>query len=324
MAHAAKTLFAVAVALFGCNAEEPQPPDPDTPLPPVVCDDTAPLTLLRTAPDSALGRPPWLELCNVCPATFDLQVDDVELLTARADGGACALAMPTLPWPARDTYAVASTITTATRSATFDFDAVGTGARGDDPADLGSATYRLPVDADALRVPDAGLEPTGGDLLVRFEATADHGLAVRFGRTRSDSNQQDLCAPTTTLSTSARLDRRQIAAPLVEGDVVPLPFAGPASRGAVQATLSSTGSALSAMALLLEVDARQLGDDPDAVCADYEALGAGPLCGPCGDAAGPSESDTCIAFLWEWSTAVRVPSALVPVDVPAPDCLDNP
>ncbi len=324
MPDAAKTMLSAlaAVGLLGCSAEEPQPPDPNTPIAPVVCDDSAPLTLLRTAPDSLLGRPPWLEVCNVCPASFDLTVDDVDLQTAWADDGACVVAMPTLPWPAEDTHQARAVIATATRSATFDFDFVGTGPRGADPADAGSGTFRLPLGADNLRLPAAGLELPGGNLLVRFEPTADHGLAVHFGRTEADSNQQDLCVPTTTLAASARQDLRQIAVPLSEGDVVPLPFAAPARAGALQATLSSTGSALSAMALLLEVDARLLDGDADAICADWAALADGPLCGPCGDPAGDPDATSCIAFVWEWSTAIRVPNALVPVDAPGPDCVD--
>lgn len=322
MGDAAKLLYAAtaAIALLGCETAEPQPPDPNTPLEPVVCDERAPLSLLRTSPDSALGRPPWLELCNVCPAAFELTVADVDLYTTWAEGGSCVVALPRDPWPPGDLYSATAVIEYGDRVATFEFEHPGTGERGEDPDDLGSATYRLELEDGTLRLPSLDAGDVG--VLVRFEETADHGFAVHFGRTEGASNQQDECAPTTTLSTAARLDRRQLAAPLVEGDALALPFATPLKGGALQATLSSTGSALQTMALLVELDGRLQADGAEAFCADYEALAQRPLCGPCGDPAGEPDADTCITFVWEWSTSIRVPDPLVLVDVPGPDCAD--
>jgi hypothetical protein len=324
MDNAAKTLLvaAAAIALLGCETEDPQPPDPNTPLEPVLCDEDAPLSLIRTAPDSQLGSPPWLQICNVCPAAFDIAVADVELRTAWSDAGTCAIGMPTEPWPAVDSYSVSVRVDNGSRSAIFDFDHPGTGGRGDDLADLGSGTYKLPLAAANLRVPDVGFEPEGGDLLIHFEPTADHGYAVHLGRAEGSSNQQDLCVPTGTLSTTARLDRRQIAAPLEAGDLLPIPLSAPVLSGALQATLSSTGSALTATALMLQIDASLLEGDAESICADYEATAGTPLCGPCGDPAGEPDGNTCLSFVWEWGTAIRVPNALVHVDAPAPDCAD--
>lgn len=322
MGDAAKLLLvaAAAIALLGCETEERQPPDPDTPLLPVVCDEDAPLTLLRTTPDSALGRPPWLQLCNVCPASFELSVADLELYASWAEGGTCVVAMPIEPWPPGDSYAATALIDDGSRVATYDFEHPGTGERGEDLEDLGSGTYRLELEEGSLRLP--GLDAGDVGVLVRFEETADHGFAVHFGRTQGATSQQDLCVPTTTLMTPARLDRRQLAAPLIEGDALPLPFAAPLAGGALQATLSSTGSALQTMGLLIELDTRLLEGDTEAVCADYEELAGDILCGPCGDPAGEPEADSCIPLVWEWSTSIRVPDPLVLVDVPGPDCTD--
>ncbi len=94
------------------------------------------------------------------------------------------------------------------------------------------------------------------------------------------------------------------------------------AEGAFQATLSSSGSAISASAMLLDIDARLLEGDADTICADYEALAGSPLCGPCGDPASEPDGNTCLTFVWEWSTAIRVPDPLVHVDAPTPDCAD--
>lgn len=324
MRDAAKSMFVGCVALAllaGCETEEPQPPDPNTPLVPVTCDERAPLTLVRTAADSTQSKPHWLQLCNVCPASFDVTIDPVALHRSWSDGGTCVVAMPSDPWPEADVFEASALIDDGTRTATFDFEHAGSGERGDEADDLGSATYRLPLTAGALRTPALLAADLDTDLLVQFERTADHGFQVNFGRTSSGSTQ-DLCTPTTTLAAHARSDAGQIGAALAEGDELPLPLLAPLKGGALQATLSSTGSALRSMALLVDVDADLLEGDAETLCADYEAQVGEPLCGPCGDPALEPDGNTCITFVWEWSTATRVPDPLVQVDVPSEDCAD--
>lgn len=312
----------VLVAGLGCETEEPQPPDPDEPLPPVACDELAPISLVRTAADSALGVPPWLEACNICPADFAFEVEGLELLTIPTAADTCAVAMPLAPWPEQDSFAASVTVDDGNATAVLDFEHLGTGDRGALPDDLGAPTYRLVLAAERLRVPALDLKLLDffdGSLLLHLEPTADHGFDLSFALVDPATGEQDPCALTATWLEPVRSDARQIAVAASPGDRAPLPLSGPLAAGALQATISSTGSALQNLTLITEVDVDALvaeaDTDVDTWCATLDSFGVDPLCVPCSDGDG-----TCTTAVWEWSIAPVAADPFVLVDTLPPEC----
>ncbi len=324
MRYAARSsVIALAlVAGLGCETEEPQPPDPNEPLPPVVCDEQAPISLVRTAADSALGIPPWLQACNVCPSDFTFAVADTELLTLRTAADTCAVAMPMAPWGEAESFDATLTVDDGFSTAVLAFEHPGTGDRGEDPDELGAPTYRLELAPERLRVPALDLlllDGFDGSVLLHLEPTADHGFELSFAPVDPDTGEQDPCALTSTWAEPVRLDTRQLGAPASPGDRLPLPFGGPLKAGALQATISSTGSALQNATLLYEVDidalAAEHGIPVDEHCDTVDGLGLDPLCAPCSNGDG-----TCVTAVWEWSVSPASNAPFVPVDTLPPEC----
>ena len=149
--------------------------------------------------------------------------------------------------------------------------------------------------------------------------------------TEPGGGAQDPCSPTETWAGSFRLDERQLGGDLVAGDVLPTPFGGPLARGAFQARMSSSGSALQAGAIvgLLDLAAteEQTGTPPAEACEELAAAtadGASP-CVPCEDPADAAGLPICVGVVWEFSLAPAAGAPLVDVAVDAlpPECSDG-
>lgn len=340
-----RTRFAATVVLLGgalaCRPEPPLPPDPEEPVPEVTCDDEgAPLGLARTAADSGQGLPTWLQVCTLCPSTA------LELVLSGPDGEApltvgwgaertCAFGLAHGPVPEVSALDVDVVLTVGEQSGSFSYDLPLAAGRGPDPADLGTATWRLSWDSDDLRLP-VGLDleavaPDGlRDMLLHLgEPDALGARAVTVGVTEPGGGVQDLCAPTQRWLGAAKLDRLQLGAELLAGDMLPTPLGGPVERGALQARMSTSGSALQsgAIAALVDLSAleEQTGVPPTQACDDLAAAsdsGASP-CVPCDD---PADSTGglpfCVGIVWEFSLAPAANEALVEVDPAAlpPEC----
>jgi hypothetical protein len=337
----ASAALAAAGCISACKPDEPQPPDPDTPTPAVGCDaEGAPLSLTRTTADSSLESPPWLHACTLCPASGiglwvwdDADPEDakpgspVPLAAAWSGGLDCAVGMPSAPLPALPSVPASISIAAGERQGTWDFDLLVAGGRGPAPIDLGSATYLLDGDPAFRRLPS--LLPPADDatfpsLLVQLGPDNGSGShSVTLGATLPGSDEQDPCVPTVTLSSVAQEDQRQVAAPLAPPDSlpVPVPQGGPLRDGALQAFLSSDGDALHYVVLLSSVDLTLATDpqgrSPEQVCADLAAASSEPgrpVCVPCGDPRdGATGLPSCVPSVWEWASAPRLASPLVPV-----------
>ena len=322
------------LALAACRGDPPEPPDPDEPLSEVDCsDEAAPLTLSRTDADSLLDTPAWLQVCAGCPPTAielvaDLAGQDVPLHVAWAGDVRCAVAVATEPLPDGDELTVDVRLVVGERSGEVSLEVPLPGGRGSNPAELGSATWRLVLADEDLRIPAMNpewflLTEARRDLLLRLDGPDADGLrAVTVGVTQQDQDEQDLCWPTTRWLEPARLQRRQLAGVLSTGDVLPGWAGGPLRGGAWQATMSDDGSTLRDGAILAQLDVNQLeaelGLPPDEICAEWAALSPGSPCQPCDDPAlGNAGLTTCIPLVWEFSAAARTIQPLVEVDAEA-------
>ncbi len=333
-AFAAIGFAAALVWTSGCRPDLPEPPDPDEPVPPVSCEDPrAPLSLTRTEADSDLVQPPWIQVCTLCPASSVGLDADIPLEVAWEGGFECAVAVASEPLP-DDLLEIDAHIVDGDRSGDVELEVRLSGGRGSKPSDLGTRTWRVDLDSTNLLIPAADLtavglggDPTRG-LLVHLGPPDDDGdLPVTLGLTVEDGNDQDLCEPTRSWVEPARLDRRQLAVPLTVDDALPPPFGGPVRRGAFQARMSSTGSALQSGVLLALLDLNQLeaelGQPPDVVCEVLADDSEGPVCVPCGDPAdGIDGLPTCVPMLWEFALATASAAELLPVDPDAlpPEC----
>ncbi len=332
-------VLAGLLACCGCTVDPPLPPDPDRPVPEVDCSDTgAPLSLSSTQADSSLESPPWIEVCTLCPSTsIELRPggleSDLPLASAWASDRACAVAVAEEPLPDREHLEVEATIHAGERSGETEFEVDLPAGRGSNPVDLGTSTWTLAFEPEDLRHPQLASyepftpEPWPAVLLHLGEPLPDGRREVTVGLTEPGSQQQDLCVPTQTWQSPVTLDRRQLGGALEAGDVLPTPVGGPLRRGAWQARMSSSGSALSSIAFLALLDLNQLeqeiGMSPDALCESLEETSDVSPCVPCGE---PSEGidglPTCITMLWELPLAAAAPDALVPVSTDSlpPEC----
>jgi len=326
----------VLVGAVGCRPELPDPPDPDRPIATTSCADQPLLGLQSVGPDSSLTTPPWLAACSVCPVGgLDLNVTEPALprVAAWTEPGRCVAAIPTEPWPAVATATAEASLFLDEASGSTSFDVPVLGGHGPNPEDLLTATFRLPLDRDHLALPSGDL-PLGRrtlgqpDLLLELSATADPSLwDARAGLSLPGESEQDLCEPTSDLG-AWTVTERQLAAELLDGDVLPVPLGGAVRRAGIQARLSSSGAALQSVGLVAVFDAARRQDEtgqaPDAFCAEWETLLGRPFCGPCGDPAdGATGLPTCYTLVWEWSLATATSTPLTPVD-PADLPLDCP
>jgi len=329
--------IAVLTAAPGCRPDLPDPPDPGEPTPTVGCEENGPVTLTRTAADSTLVAPAWVEVCTLCPSdSFDVSFADAEgtaldSVTAWARGTGCAVAMTTAPVPA-DGLDVTYRVTAGERSGDVTLDVpVSAEERGPDPEGLDGATFTLEWPFARSRHPHEGnpllVDPADGpSLLVSFGAPDGDGLRpVTAGVTVTGGGEQDLCEPTHAWG-AARLDTRQLGARLDAGASIPQPTPIPVLEGALQGRLNETGEGLFDVALIGVIDLAALepalGPVAD-VCADLVDLDGVSACAPCtAPADGADESQRCITAVWEWAAAARADEPLQPVDADAlpPDC----
>lgn len=324
-------VLALPLALAACRQDPPQPPDPDEP--PVEVDCTAegaPLSLTRTEADSLLDVPAWFQACALCPPTA-IEVfashagEDVPLEVAWAEDRLCAVAVASEPLPDGDVLTVDVRLVDEERSGDVSLEIPLPADRGSNPVDLGSATWRLPLADQDLRLPGLHVDAfllTGErrDLLLHLgQPDADGRRRVTLGVTLDGQTEQDPCWPTGSWLEPARLQQRQIAGLLSVGDDLPTFVGGPLRRGAWQASLSADGSALSDGAILALLDVNQLeeqtGLPPDEICADWAEQSPGTPCQPCDDPTlGNAGLPTCIPLLWEFATADRQDTPLFVVD----------
>lgn len=319
------------LAASACRPDPEEPPDPDEPLLPVSCDDEeAPLTLVRTEADSLLGVPPWLQVCALCPPTSigvvaSVVGDDVPLEVSWASDLGCAVAVAAEPLPDADELTVDLDIVDGDRTGQTTMLRPLPGGRGSNPSDLGTATWRIALQPQSLRLPalDLSLLELPGeprDILLHLgPADAAGERSVTVGVALPDGGGQDPCQPTSSWEVPATLDRRQVGGQLSIGDRLPSWPGGPLRRGAWQATLDASGETLLDGAFLGLLDVNQAeqewGRPPDAICAAFASASTGSPCQPCDDPAGGSSGlPTCVPMLWEFATAARQPAALVPVE----------
>mgnify|MGYP006919643394 CR=1 FL=1 len=332
----AATLLPLALAsIAACRPALPEPPDPDEPTPALGCDDAIPaFTLSRVLADSSLEQPPWLQVCAPCPAASgSLRVHDVtgvELPSASfwGPGRSCIVAMPTLPLPAVPSLPSEALLLDARgRGASLTFDLAVAGGRGADPAGLSTASFILPLDASAHRLPGgAAMLPNLPEaILLTVGAPASDGRRPLTLGGATDIDTQDECVPTTELTTPATLVTRQLAAPFLLDD--PLPGGLFAERGSVQARLAPDGSALLDVVIVglasLSASEPVLGLPPEEACSALAALVGFNPCVPCGDPAlGVQGLPACVPFVFEVARAERAlfePTAIAPDDIPI-DC----
>jgi len=322
----AALLVASAALVLGCRPDPPLPPDPDEPTPASSCDDHPALSLTRVEADSIGDDPSWFQVCAQCPvAEVTWTVGDgaggvLPVESIWTPGRQCAVAAPVTPSAAVPSLPVSVTVRDGEREGTFAFDHELSGDRGQDPVDLGSATWVLPIDAATTRV-RGGLDliedPPFALALHLSAADAQGDRVLTLGGARDDGARQDLCVPTTELAVPASLLLRQVAAPISAEDTLPGGLL--ARRGALQARLSETGDALQDVVLVALADLAAsesiLGAPPAEVCAAWtDADGTSP-CVPCGS---PSEGiaglPACVPFVLEWSLGERADWSLQPVD----------
>ena len=335
MAHL-RTLLSIVAALLllapaGCRQAPPQPPDPNEPPVDVDCEDEgAPLTLTHTAADSRLDVPAWFQACALCPPTAIEVVasdagQDVPLEVAWTDDLRCAVAVAAEPLPDADLLTVDVRLVDGERSGEVSLEIPLPSERGSNPADLGTATWKLELADEDLRVPGMNIDwflLTGErrDMLLHLgESDADGLRRVTVGVTLDGQDEQDPCWPTSSWLEPARLQRRQLSGLLSVGDVLPTWTGGPVRRGAWQATMSDDGASLYDGAILALLDVNQLeaetGMPPDEICAEWAVQSPGSPCQPCDDPAlGNAGLPTCIPLVWEFAVASREAEPLVLVD----------
>ncbi len=320
----------VALGVAGCPVEEPAPPDPDEPLPPVSCDDEgAPISLTRTTADSGLVAPGWTQLCTLCPATsMTFESNDVGLLAAWLGEFTCAVAIPRDVPPAEASLEVEATVRQGTAGGAVTLD-VPLGGRGENPASFFDETFRVPL---TQRLP--GIELGDGsdrELLVRVGPFDDEGgLAVTLGVTVDGGNDQDVCEPTVRLAAAGALDDRHFVVPLGSTDRLPVAVGAPVNAGVLQASLTSTGSALLNGSLLTRVDLAAWEADtglaPDEQCGMFaDSLGS-EVCVPCSNPAdGTAGLPACVTVVHEFELAPAAGTPLTDVDPEAlpPECLET-
>ncbi|MCP4873104.1 MAG: hypothetical protein GY898_30800 [Proteobacteria bacterium] len=325
----------LALGLLGCPTVGPEPPDPNEPVPPVTCaDDGAPLSLTRVTADSLKDAPGWIQICTLCPATSIELAADVPLFGAWTGTFGCAVAFPADVPPEETTLAVDVTVHDGERigEATIE---VAMPERGENPEDLGSATYRIDLAAEgAYRVPSSPLASalTPGDelpeLLVHLgEPDLDGGRVVTVGLTEVGETTQDLCQPTEQWALPATLDRRHLIAPLAAGDRLPAPFGAIVEGGIFQAEMRASGAAFNSGSILARIDLAaseaEFGMAPDELCDVFTSFFGTGICVPCAD---PSEGTaglpTCVTTVQEFELAPATNEPLIPVsaaDLP-PEC----
>ena len=326
------------LGVLGCRPAPPLPPDPEAPTPATACDDV-PLTLVRVDADSTLDSPPWVEICTACPiADGSIQVGDgsegfLETESMWSPARECLIGMASEPLPARPSTSVEVRITEPSgRQGDYGFDLPLSGGRGADPVVFGSSTWHVPLNEDAYRLlGGSGLLPGAPDgmLMSLGDADSDGRRVITFGASRGASAVQDTCVPTQSWATPATLLSRQVAAPLVSGDVLPGGLL--AARGAFQARLTEEADALldvSFLALLsLSLSEDLLDLNPAQACAYLaENLGFDP-CVPCGPPSeGVSGLPACVPLVIEVARAERVDDVMLPIDAESipPDCRQNP
>ncbi len=323
--------LALPLILAACRQDPPQPPDPDDPPVEVDCTaEDAPLSLTRTEADSLLDAPAWFQVCALCPPTA-IEVtashtgDDVPLEVAWAGDQLCAVAVATEPLPDGEVLTVDVRLVDEERTGDVSLEVPLPEDRGSNPVDLGTATWRLALVDEDLRLPGLNADAfllTGErrDVLLHLgEPDAEGQRRVTIGVTLDGEVEQDPCWPTSSWLEPARIQQRQTAGVLSVGDELPTFVGGPIRRGAWQATLSADGATLSDGAILALLDVNQLeeqtGEPPDAICADWELQSPEAPCQPCDDPAlGNAGLPTCIPLVWEFEVAERADTPLVEVD----------
>lgn len=319
-------LAAPCMFALSCRPEPPLPPDPDEPTPASSCDDHPALSLTTIAADSLVEEPAWMQVCTQCPVAevvFDVGDGAGGVLDTEVVWGpdrTCTYAAPTAPIPARPSVPVSVSVRSEERVGTFEFDHPIPSDRSQDPVDLGTATWVLPVDDDTSRLLH-GLEllddPPTALALHLSSADANGDRVLTLGEARDDGARQDLCVGTTSWSVPASLLLRQVAAPLSQDDGL---FGGlSARRGVLQGRLTEDADAIEDLVLLALVDLAAsepvLEAPPAAVCDAWSADLPTSPCVPCGPPSdGIAGLPACVPFVLEWSRAERANWTLTPVD----------
>jgi len=327
-------LVALLAGLFACKPLPFPEPDPDEVLPPASCEEDVVLGLTRTRADSELSDPTWLQVCTLCPADqlrlslVDESATLVPVVSGWADGGRCAVSMPTGPLLRDLPLSVQVELLDGERSAFWSFAAEAIPAATDPPLDLGSGTYLASGGMSSLRLPYPNgetepelLELPAPDLLVHISEPNKNGNRdVRLGE--AEDGIQDLCVPTQQLQDAGLSFAGDVWGSLGEGSSFPTPLGGLLRRGAITAQLSDDGSSLVGLSVLAVIDLAamtpQTGLSALEACAQWqEQLGSDP-CVPCGDpAVGAEGSADCITTVSEWPIALRTEASLQPVSIEA-------
>ena len=323
------TTILTLLVLAACRPESPDPPDPDEPIAPVDCDELAPLTVTRTTADSSLGLPGWLQVCTLCPATsIEFVADQGQELALESlwtEGAECAVSLAAHPLPDQSLVEFTSSVVQGENSGSLELDLELPGGRGENPVDLGTATWKLTATETGLRIPQVDIELLGlnwniSEILLSLGAVnTDGSRSITVGRVDPETGEQDPCSPTSTWAQPARLEQRQLGGALSSGDRLPTPLGGPLRRGAIQGRLSSTGSALQDVTILGLLDLNELeeetGTSPDILCDEWSAEADTSLCVSCGDPAeGQTGLPSCVPLIWEFQLAPMASAALFQVD----------
>ncbi len=343
-----RAVLVFIVALSACRPDPTLPPDPDEPTPALPCADAPTLSITRLDAPSLLVPAPWFFACTACPLgaaelSFSQGEVEVERDLAWAEGGSCIVATPSGPPPALPALEGHLEVWDGSGSGEHDFSfPLGVG-RGPDPE--GGGTYRLgvlppslPLAVEALGDVDGGLDNS----LIPFAAAAPDFANWRdllidvsppdlLGERRillaaaGEDGAQDPCRATVQWSDPASTDQRALAAPLRSGDRTP--GATVYARGTLHGTFSADGTSLDDVALIALVDLSLVeassGVAPDLLCAALADRFGQPLCVPCEEpTVGLSGVPSCLMTVWEWASAPRLDSSLIPVasDALPPEC----
>jgi len=275
----------------------------------------------------------------VCPSdSIDLRIVDensttAPLVTAWADQGNCAVAMPLEPLSPENNWTLEASVTDGERIGTFRAEVEPSEGSGPPPLDLGSGTWLASAGAANMPIPinSAEIDPSLPQLelpefLIGLSDAGKNGERSLSIATVTDG-AQDPCFLTTELDDASLSDDGQLSAVFNEGSVLPTALGSVLKRGAIRAQLADDSASLSEVVILavlqVEAMATESGGTVEETCAQWqEQLGSNP-CVPCGDPVdsidGPSH---CITTVLEWSdvTQAQVPLQPISIDSISPDC----